>query len=96
MNTIVNNYTGYFLKLNLTHFTYVQLLQFHSNAIVKFIHLIIIHVTIKNIFFSFMTEIKDPHILIVSIKTCKFSIANPIQIKDGISLEYEITCRLNT
>ena len=59
------NYTGYFLKLNLTHFTgtYVQLLQYHSNAIVNFIHLIIIHVTIKNTFFSFMTEIKDPHIL---------------------------------
>ena len=62
MNTIVN-YTGYFLKLNLTHFTYVQILQNHSNAIVKFIHLIIIHVTIKNSFFSFMTEIKDLHIL---------------------------------
>lgn len=54
MNTIVN-YTGYFLKLNLTHFTYVQILQYHSNAIV--------HVTIKNSFFSFMTEIKDLHIL---------------------------------
>lgn len=54
MNTIVN-YTGYFLQLNLTHFTYVQILQYHSNAIV--------HVTIKNSFFSFMTEIKDPHIL---------------------------------
>lgn len=45
MNTIVN-YTGYFLQLNLTHFTYVQIIQYHSNAIVKFIHLIIIHVTI--------------------------------------------------
>ena len=55
MNTIVNNYTGYFLKLNLTHFTYVQILQYHSNAIV--------HVTIKSSFFSFMTEIKDLHIL---------------------------------